>query len=781
LYNFGINNKKQNFLDQYQINASLTAEFLVLNELLYKESSSYGIYECIVQSEQNSSNDHTENECKIVGVFPVPLIPGRTYEITGKVSEYNNERQLYAQNITEITPRDKISIISYLKSLDQIGDVMANKLYSKYNQKIFEIIIKSPEKISLEMNIKKEKVLMWQKSIKKTENEYQTILKLLKYGLTLKQSKTIYNIYEERTPFLLLENPYFLIDAVSVFGFKKCDKIALQLGYEFDGESRISEAIKYILENNLNKGNCFIEREKLLLEAKELLKHKNKYVEDDLVFKQLDHLLASDVIISENNKLFSKKAYYAEEKIAEKIFEISSYFTAKFPDSEKILEEILKNKKIELEEKQKEACIEFTKASGGFHVLNGSAGCGKTFVLKIILEVLREQYRISRNSFNVLMLAPTGKAAKVVEMATGLNCQTIHRGLKYNPETGFEYNDFNQLEYDCIVIDEVSMLDIFLCENLLSAIKNGTKVIFVGDSKQLPSIGAGKVLEDIITSKLASVITLDVPKRQKVESGIINNAISITKKQMITTQKTTKDAYVINLKDTQDLMKTLKNIVNDTMRTLNCKINDIMILSPQREGSFGVSELNKFIQNEFNQTKSPIEIKLKEKKFKLGDKVIHINNNYQKEWHQKNKFGFYTPIVDLTGIMNGECGVITEIKEEEYFERKRQTIIVQYEDGCVFYEDDYTELEHAYALTIHKSQGSQWRAVIIIVLNENSYMLSNNLLYTAYTRAQDFCVVLGEKKAIEYAIVNDKTKDRNTYLREKLKEKFGKTENKLNN
>ena len=795
MHNFKPTNKSNNILNNHKINSIITRNVVIIENIMHKKDTLYGIYLCVEEEKFSDNNFKFNDEMdlsntfKIIGVFPMPLIPMRTYKIKGKITQYNGEYQIFAQEFTEIQPIQKYSIISFLQSLPLSNNIISEKIYEKYKEDVFNKILKNPQEMQLNFNIKKTTLLLWQKEIEKIKSKNKNSIELMKLGLTPSQIKKLYTLYEDKLICSLKENPYILIEALDGFNFKKCDKIAMKLKYPHNGKERISEAIRYILDFSFRDGHCYVLLKNLLKNTQKILETKSlknntslKQIDTKLIEDQIKHLISNKLIavekdsnnnkenpqtLSLNDKIYDINVFYFEEKTSRKIIELKNTQRHNFENSTQELNELLREREIILEIKQEEACRTFTSSSGGFYVLDGSAGCGKTFVINIVLQLLEKQYKKNNLSFDVGIFAPTGKAAKVASFATKRECKTIHRGLKYNPETGFEINEFNQLEYDCLVIDETSMLDIELCHSLLLAIKNGTKVILVGDSKQLPSIGAGKVLLDIINSGVVPVVTLEVPKRQKLESGIINNATNIINKEMIASQKNTKDAYIINLDDTKNITSTLRKVIKDTKRALKCNLDDIMILTPQKSGHIGVNDINDFIQKEFNESNDYIEDE--GKIFKVGDKVMHTTNNYQKEWHIKNKFGFYTSRFDITGIANGECGVIKEIIREEIFERIKTTLVVEYDDGCIFYTEDYSELTHAYALTIHKSQGSQWKAVILLIFDESRHMLNNNLLYTGYTRAQEFCVVIGQKDAIKYGIKNERINERKSGLCEKLK------------
>ena len=383
-----------------------------------------------------------------------------------------------------------------------------------------------------------------------------------------------------------------------------------------------------------------------------------------------------------------------------------------------------------------------------------------------------------------MILAPTGKAARVASKATGRECMTVHRALKYNPVTGYFYNSLNKLPVDCVVLDESSMLDIDIVQHLFEAIPHNAKVIFLGDTKQLPSVGAGNVLKDLIASDKVKVITLDVVKRQSENSGIIKNANRIMAGENIVTQEETKDAYVINIMNPDEAINKMFETIEKLKPVYG--MNEIQVLCPQKNGTIGVNYLNFLIQERFNPENNEIRFLNREISvsldgkttqkfdlfFKKGDKVIHTKNNYSIPW-----YSLYNGKLILNpegyGVSNGETGRIVKLVEgKDEYDNPIRKIVVKYDDKYVIYEDDFSELDHAYALTIHKSQGSQWKAVILFITASSYNMLDNNLIYTGYTRARSYIATIGEESAITYAIKTRKSIMRYTGLKERLENVF---------
>lgn len=503
------------------------------------------------------------------------------------------------------------------------------------------------------------------------------------------------------------------------------------------------------------------------------------------------------------NMIYLKKYFRAEEECAEFVANLKKGAKKEAWPNAKILDDFCKKEGYVLEEMQKKAVLTFTEVSGGMHILAGSAGTGKTFVSNIVIKVYSELfYRKYKRKLKLLIVAPTGKAAKVISMATQLQCKTIHRALEYDPiEKGFVYNRENLLEADLILADEGSMIDIMLMRDLMEAInENGTKLIVQGDIKQLQSVGAGNVLLDLIASKVLDVVELNVIKRQGKTSNIIVNANRIIEGEPIETgfdELSEEDkaagkiaGSVVMYRD--DIEKIHRDMIASVRRIQFCNkdnLEEIQVLVPQRKGPCGVDYLNYLMQQNFNHTTRKEEIFNKEVFFnmnnqeirvtlnyKVGDKIIHLKNVNDMDWYEKKVDGSYVVIEDekCKGITNGECGVIEDIipigNDDNEDDKPKLCIVARYDDKYILYST-FDNIDHAYALTIHKSQGSAWRQTITILVMSHYMMLQRNLFYTAYTRARKFGVVIGQERAIKRAIKNQESAKRYTYLAQRIMEK----------
>ncbi|PLS19525.1 helicase, RecD/TraA [Bacillus sp. M6-12] len=823
---------KQNVLEAYKNNEYITKTAIPTYQIMFREDTGFGIYIC---------EDENEKQLSIKGKFISELVIGQTYSVEGYVTTYKGEKQINVNKVRNVKPVNKKGIIAYLQTLKGLKS-KAELIYEEFGEKSIDILMEDPMQVADSISgIGKKSVLNWKEQLDKMKDSQATISALLGYGLSMPQAKKLYDQYKDDIVGRIEENPYFLALEVRGYGFEKCDRIARNIGHNPKSKFRLQEGIIHVLQESSSEGHCFLPLAELVEKSISMLSIKlsyqemtklvaenaekdsfeyeigeNKYtiiyndlrrqldfymreknpkkkealrymvvpISEDEIGDQLQEIAIQRRVVYEDSKIYLSYLYADEQKVANRVKVLAEETSfAKPIELEKELDLHLKANNISLEEMQRKAVTEFAEYRGGFYVLNGSAGCGKTFTLKIILKILEMQYRKNGKSFKVKVFAPTGKASKVATKSTGIECVTVHRGLGYNPQTGFAFNEEDPLEADVIVVDESSMLDITLTKHLLKAIAQGTKIIFLGDTKQLPSVGAGNVLLDLIESGIVKVVTLNVVKRQGSMSGIIRNANKIINGEMIETCEDTKDAYVLHRQTPEGTQKAILQSIKNILKFPGYTFEDVQVLCPQRTGLIGTYMLNYLIQQEFNQQEDGI--KVLNKKFQItidqksdmiqlffqkGDKVIHIKNNYDMEWYEKGHFD-YVKDEKTIGITNGECGVIEEILTYKDKNGDNVTrIIVRYEDKYVFYDDGFDELDHAYALTIHKSQGSQWKAVILPIMKQNFMMLDNNLFYTGYTRAELFSCVIGQPEAIAYAIKTQKSRDRYTHLNHKIRE-----------
>ena len=831
------NESKENVLEQYQKNQQMKKIVVPTFEILYNENTGFGIY---------SVEDPDENNFSITGTFVAPLVLGQTYSVDGYIKEYRGEKQLGVNAIRNVKPVNKRGIVAYLQTLKGLKN-KAELIYDVFGDKSIDVLMKDPMEVARQVHgLGKKSVLNWSEQLDKMKDQQAFLSALLGFGLTPHQATTLFKKYGEEIVPMIEENPYFLSREVRGYGFERCDRIARTMGYDPKSPFRIQEGLIHALTKASSEGHCFLPLEELIVQTISLLsirlsagemnqmlnehhgvqsilyrigeneyqinynelreaydnyrmersqrkKESHRYavvkMDGDEIGEQVKEISLQRRIVYNDSNIYLRELFQDEQQVAKRVVSIatsSSSFTKPL-DMERELNKYLKQKGYELETKQHDAVILFTEKKGSFYVLNGSAGCGKTFTLKIILAMLERQFEADGRKCRIKVLAPTGKASKVATKSTERDCMTIHRGLGFNPIEGFTYNEDEPLEADVLVVDESSMMDISIAKHLFNAVANGTKVILMGDTKQLPSVGAGNVLKDLIASGIVEIVTLDVVKRQGAMSGIIRNANRIINGEMIESCEDTKDAYVIQRQTVEGAIKGILDSMKRILSFPDYTMDDIQVLAPQRTGSVGTYMLNYLIQQEFNSHNNSglrvlnqkFDVTLDHKKgsetfelhFQKGDKVIHINNEYDMTWYVKGDYNQYLVDNGTIGITNGECGVIEDILKVTNDKNDTFTrIIVKYEDKFVFYDDHFANLDHSWALTIHKSQGSQWKAVIIPMMKQHYNMLDNNLFYTGYTRAELFSCVVGQPEAIRHAIRTYKTITRYTALDEKIKE-----------
>ena len=767
-------------------------------------------------------------------------------------------KQLYVTKYIAIKPETKEGVIKYLKTIKGISKVKAGQIYNAFGADSIEVLMNDPARVIAEIpKVGEKTALKWQNEIKLSIEVNAILVNLMDYGLTMKEAEKLYKVFKDNVIETIENNPYVLIEHVRGFGFEKCDKIAMNVGISPASPFRLQEGILHTLKLESLKGHCYLPIEELLKKSKEVLDIKlsfqemehyiTKQSEDEFIMHQLgkerfvieyselakyysrykneeyqirkamhryplvefslgdielevNELISSQTrLVLDGNNVYLKDLYEAEMLVSEKVLELCSDSTNfKLDVVKKCLDDIAKEQGLDLEAMQEKACIQANTQNGGFLILNGSAGTGKTFTLNIILELYkRVRYEHGLAKPEILVFAPTGKASKVASKAIGMPCQTIHRGLGFNPEGGgFVHNSKNPFKADVIVCDETSMLDIKMAKHFLSAIKEGTKVIFMGDTKQLASVGAGNVLKDLIESDKVPVVTLNVVKRQGKQSGIVQNANRIIDKQVIENPgpNDPRDSFFLEKYSDSACRKTIIESINRIINNIKIDFDEIQVLSPQRTGALGVWALNYLLQDVFNPyNPKKHEIVIPAQKFKIridgkdeeeltlafrtGDKVMNTRNNYDLEHFEKTPNGSLKKVKE-TGITNGECGVIESIEKvvvvDEETEKETTSIkmVVRYDDFYAEYLDDFQDLEHSYCMTIHKSQGSAWKAIVMPLSRSHTNMLDNNLIYTGWTRAREFAVAIGNKETLNRGVKKSNATKRYTSLSIRLNQQY---------
>ena len=741
--------------------------------------------------------DNKGFEFNISGLFEEALTEGQQYEIHGVVTEFRGKKQIKTDYAHLLHPVSEKGIIAYLETIKGVGKMTAKAIYKEFGDETLEELKRNPKNVSGKVKgLSENKAIEIQVLLKTEEEKGQYLLALLELGITAKVANQLLDDKGFGIVDKIKENPYMLAfeSNVSGFGFVKCDEIAEHLEIEPTHPSRIRAGIDYALtEAGIQGGHCFLQRAVLTNEVYRLLANRAS-VHVSYIEKGIDDARAvGDIIILQGGEVYSKRVYEQEQTVASCVRKLSQAVPSYTKEEvEGVLDEILKEEGLELEVNQRLACIEMNLTDSGFFILEGSAGTGKTFCLNLILKVANRLYqKQNEGELSVKVFAPTGKAAKVAAISTGRETQTIHKGLCYLPsERKFEFDENNPLPADVVVVDESSMLDIALASNLLKAISPETKVIFMGDTKQLPSVGAGNVLKDLINSEYVKVISLTVVKRQGELSNILKNANHIIRKEMMVNYENTRDAFIIARQNDESILNTVIASVRRMLTYPNVTMDEVQVLSCQRKGTLGVWRLNYEIQQAFNPFEktgmSQDELILAERfesfdfsmqqnrwfelYFHIGDRVINTKNDYELKRYTKNDDGELVIIEDETGVMNGDTGVIDSIEVIRDGKKTVQKIVVKFDEFYAVFEKNIKCLSHAYALTIHKSQGSAWKSVIIPMSPQFNYMLENALIYTAWTRAREMAAVVGDMNTLYTGIQRFKAQQRNTDLTRRISE-----------
>lgn len=694
----------------------------------------------------------------VVGCMPY-INEGQSIRIEGQWSVHPKfGKQFKVSSCEEIVPDSKIGIERYLSSgvITGIGPVTAKKIVDKFGDKALEILDDDIGRLSEIEGIGEKKINIIYESYSKQREVKSIMVFLQTYGVTPNQCVKIYNKFGKESIKKVKENPYVLTDEISGIGFKTADKIARSLGTETDSPYRIQSGINYIINNFCLKGNTYMPIDRLIEDSSDILCVKKEEIEKNIYESTLNQKIKIEVINNENC-VFTIPYYYCELGVTKRIITLatSSY------------EEVNIDVQSEIERFEKENSIEFapiqTEAikgafKNGIEVITGGPGTGKTTIINCIINIFEKA------SMKTLMAAPTGRAAKRMSDATGRTAKTIHRLLElgFSDDSKMEFlrGEESPLECDVVIIDEASMIDVVLMNNLLKAIGMGTRLIIVGDVDQLPSVGPGTVLKDIIESNVVKVVRLKEIFRQSKESMIIVNAHKINNGEMPVLNKKGKDFYFISEEKNEDALRVLIELTQKRLPKFNKSWdskNDIQILSPMRRGTLGVLNLNINLQETLNpREEGKKEIKYRDMIFRTGDKVMQIKNNYTIKWHRVSGSGES----EGEGVFNGDMGFIADIDSQD------NLIVVFDNEKKVVYEDTFMdELELAYAITIHKSQGSEFPVVVMPVFMGPPLLMNRNLLYTAITRAKQLVVIVGNKKALYSMIKNDRGFDRYSGLK----------------
>ena len=712
--------------------------------------------------------DDEEEIC--VGIFR-GVDNGENLEITGEYVEHPSYGfQFKANSFKVVEPDDLLSMERYLGSgaIKGVGEALAKRIVKRFGKDTFRVIEEEPERL-VEVKGISERIAqqITDQMIEKREIR-EAFLFLQKYGITNTLAVKIYEKYGMGMYGILKENPYRLAEDIQGVGFRLADEIAEKIGIHTDSDYRIRSGILYTLLQASLEGHMFLPMRVLVRRSADLLQVPEEAIRAQIQNLHMDHKVVVKKTTDEP-EVYAFSYYYAELNCARMLRELNVLMESELLDSEEkrietILQRILKEQGLELDELQKNAVLECVKH--GIMILSGGPGTGKTTTINTIIRYFDEE------GMDILLAAPTGRAAKRMTEATGYEARTIHRMLEINGgmEDGsrarFERNGQNPLEADVVIIDEMSMVDIYLFQSLLEAVSVGTRLILVGDVDQLPSVGPGQVLQDLIESKSFPTVMLKKIYRQAGESDIVMNAHRINMGQKIALNNKSKDFFFLPRNDVQVIYKHMIQLITEKLpRYVEAQPYDIQVLTPMRKGSLGVETLNEILQRYLNPADpSRKEHAAGDRIFREGDKVMQIKNNYQLEWEIVSQYGIR--IDSGSGVFNGDIGTIRRIREES------STVQVEYDEHRLV---EYTfsqldEIELAYAITIHKSQGSEYPAVLLPLLSGPKMLMNRNLLYTAVTRARKCVTILGSQEVVDGMIENENQYHRYTGLGRRILE-----------
>lgn len=721
---------------------------------------------------KNSENGYTvlelfaENRMVTVsGKFPIVGV-GEKLELQGDFKMHPDYGvQFVAESVKVESPVDEKAIEKYLSCglISGVGEVTAKNIVARFGKDTLKVIENQPAELVTVRGISPKKASDIHKTYKDIKKMQEAVMFLQKYDISINIAVKIFDKYKYKTEQVLMENPYQLIEDIDGIGFKTADKIAMKLGIKFDSDKRICAGVLFELSEIAEKqGSTIAIEEELItrtLQTLELDEGFRDSVQNSIVdlevagsVRKIDYEGQAAVAIS--------KYYSMEDFIAKKLIALSVGENIANLGSEQEIEQYEKLECIKLHEKQKEAILAGT--SEAVVVITGGPGTGKTTIIKAILKILKNQ------KLKCMLMAPTGRASKRMEDQTKEPASTIHRALEVNFSgngRGFVHNENNPLDADVIIVDEVSMLDVFLMNALLKAVNFGTRVILVGDKDQLPSVGAGNVLADIIASDLFRVVELTQIYRQDENSMIAQNAHKINNSEMPDLKQKSSDFFYSATHEPELVAKEIVSLMSERIPNYYADLtsDDIQVITPMKAGFAGTNNLNVLIQEKLNPAqKNKNQIELHKRIFRVGDRVMQIVNNYDRQWEKYNQNG---SVSYGEGVFNGDSGKIDEINEEI------NEVFVMFDDGrrvCYSYAE-LDEIVLSYAITIHKSQGSEFPVVIIPIMGGSPLLMNKNLLYTAVTRAKRMVILIGKSTNIYYMIMNKSSAVRRTNLRKMLK------------
>ncbi len=718
---------------------------------------------------RNAENGYTvlnlvsgEEETTCVGIFS-SIAEGENIEAEGEFTEHPTYgEQFKVARFEEKMPEDREAIERYLGSgaIKGIGLALAARIVRRFKEDTFRIIEEEPERLAEVKGISENKAQEIAYQVNEKRDLRQAMIFLQQYGITMNLAVKIYQAYGQEVYTIIRENPYRLADDIEGVGFRTADEIASRVGIKMDSDFRVRSGVLYTLLTASTEGHTYLPQEELTARTAKLLE-----VEPEQIEKQYMDLAIERKIVmkqGETTEIYASSFYYMEANTATMLKQLNVPYDVPDIEIEARIRTIEKQTGMELDEHQVTAVKEAVR--NGLLVITGGPGTGKTTTINTIIRYFEGE------GLDIFLAAPTGRAAKRMSETTGFEARTIHRMLELSGgvegTAGFERNENNPLETDVIIVDEMSMVDITIMNSLLKAVVPGTRLILVGDINQLPSVGPGSVLRDIIDSHACNVVKLTKIFRQAATSDIIVNAHKINRGEEVVLDNKSMDFFFLKRYDADVIINVVLQLVKQKLpKFVDATPYDIQVLTPMRKGLLGVERLNGILQKYLNPPMSgKAEKEYGDTLFREGDKVMQTRNNYQLEWEIRTKYGL--SVDKGTGIFNGDMGIVREINDFS------ETMTIEFDEGRMV-EYPYKlldELELAYAITIHKSQGSEYPAVVIPLLKGPAMLLNRNLIYTAVTRARKCVTLVGNENTFYEMVQNTSQQKRYSGLKARLRE-----------
>ena len=719
---------------------------------------------------RNADNGYTvlnlvsgEEEITCVGIFSA-IAEGENIEASGDYTDHPTYgKQFKVESFEEKAPEDEEAIERYLGSgaIRGIGLALAARIVRRFKADTFRIIEEEPERLAEVKGISERKAMEIADQVNEKRDLRQAMIFLQQYGITMNLAVKVYQQYGQEVYGIIRENPYRLADDIEGVGFRTADEIAVRVGIRMDSDFRIRSGILYVLLQASTEGHTYLPEEELTRRTGQLLEVGEEQIEK----QYMDLAIERKIIMKQGEnqtQIYAASFYYMEANTATMLKQINVSYDVPDLEIEERVRRIEKQTGMEMDEHQMTALKEAER--NGLLIITGGPGTGKTTTINTIIKYFEME------GLDIFLAAPTGRAAKRMSETTGFEARTIHRMLELNGgvdgAAGFERNEQNPLETDVVIIDEMSMVDISLMHALLKAVAVGTRLILVGDVNQLPSVGPGSVLRDIIRSHECNVVMLTKIFRQASTSDIIVNAHKINQGEEVTLDNKSMDFFFLKRYDADVIISVVLQLIKQKLpKFVDATPYDIQVLTPMRKGLLGVERLNGILQRYLN----PPSPQKREKEhgdilFREGDKIMQTRNNYQLEWEIRTKYGL--SVDKGTGVFNGDMGIVREINDFA------ETMTVEFDEGRMV-EYPYKlldELELAYAITIHKSQGSEYPAVVIPLLSGPSMLMNRNLLYTAVTRARKCVTLVGNEVTFAQMVQNTSQQKRYSGLCDRLKE-----------